>query len=359
MGVVNFKIRFVAETNEVLLHPFYFTILIKECTKPREGIPKDSLVEQAKNKIYPVAKEKGVGFSRRSAEILLDLALRMELLHRDYHWKPKGQVINAIAKFLDRLDLSDRIAYLKYHLEADGGAIIHLMKKVREIGTLERSPFLLERGWESVLKDMVEAYLTEVLEPEQRYKLRQILEGAEKGFTKHTREHRLNPRTETLVDLDILKRDTKNRVTYYPNSINGEDTVKKFTEIFTDLNSLEDALSSDGNFFSLVSNLYGLSNKRINKEKEFKWLSTEIVNVYDLIRDDSFRLASLDALRDIVCINSLVTRKKICEWKDVDDIIQKMHDKSEKDLHYHMDDWGKISYITMTSKHVNKNSKRI
>lgn len=352
MEGASIKIRFLFETHEVVLHPFYFTVLVKECTRPRQGTPKEALVELAYKKLSEIAKTYGVGWTKKAAEVLVRLAVDLEILHDHLHWKGKAYVINTVTESKTELDFLGKLVYLKYFLEGDGAILVHLVRELKNLGELERSAFLNDGGWERVLDGMCEDYLSMALDPEERHRIRTIRGHARKGYAKHTREHWFNPRAATLVDLGIWSRLNEGRIRYKPAQLNGIDMVDQFVSVFDNIGSLDSIFSPAGDFFERAAKLYQTETSRINVDAEMAILSARILTAYEACRDDAYRLADLTAIKDIVSLTFLKDNKGVCEWRDVERAIQKMRETSEKDIRYHVDDWGRPSYLVVTQQYV-------
>lgn len=368
MGAENIKIRFLAETHADIVRALYYAVLIRKCTRPREGTSHQRLVKRVKDTVHPLAMKYGTGFTERSAEILINTAANLEFLHKDYHWGAKGHVINVFGTVYEApnlpekiaYNLPEKIAYLKYFLEGDGGALIQLVRTVSELGGIERGSFLTNRGWEKMVENMAKEYLSYPLDLDQKYRLKKILGDKSRpktalgGYSERTTPHRLIPRAEILVDLGIIERRDEPEVRYEPANIDGHDTTNKFTQLFGDIPSIEKALSRKGDFFDRAARLYGLDYPRVDARKDFPIISFEIVRAYKAVRDSDFRLAQIEAVGDIVSLRMLYERKRVCERNDVDAALERMKEQAGKDIHYHVDDWGVISYITLNQGYVDR-----
>ncbi|GAI55270.1 unnamed protein product, partial [marine sediment metagenome] len=132
----------------------------------------------------------------------------------------------------------------------------------------------------------------------------------------------------------------------------GQSMVKTFLEEFGVLPDLDGILSVEGDFYRRAARLYDFSLNPVELDRDYPLLLREIVKSYESVRDETFRLAHLDAIRDLVCINFLFDHAKICEWGTVNNAIEMLHKQSEKDIRYHVNDWGIISYLTMSSDYV-------
>jgi hypothetical protein len=352
MEEASIKIRLLVETHEVVLHPFYFTTLVKDCAKPRESSSKDALVELTYRKLFDIAKTYGVGWTRKAAEVLIQLAVELEFLQDRLHWNARAYVINAMTESKTQMDLPSQIMYLKYLLDGDGAILLNLAREMNELGELERSEFLNSGGWEKVIEHVCEIYLSIAVEPADKRRVRAIRDRARKGYAVHTREHRFNPRAATLVDLGIWSRENAGRIRYRAAHANGADMVDRFVSVFDSIPTLDSILSASGDFFRRAAELYQIECPKINVESDLNLLSGAIVRAYEACRDDSYRLAHMSAIRDIVCLTTLKDRNGVCEWQNVDQAIQKMREISEKDIRYHVDDWGRPTYLVISPRFV-------
>ena len=113
-------------------------------------------------------------------------------------------------------------------MESDGGALIHIINKMREYGEeVERSIFMNENKVELSLLSMIDDYLLYVYDPIDRSYLRRFITRLNKGYTKHTREHRFNPRAEVMVDFGVLNKTRVNReINYGINDIMEHNEIK-------------------------------------------------------------------------------------------------------------------------------------
>lgn len=308
-----------------------------------------------------IARDKGVGFSRRSAEFLVDMAVEMELLQPNLSWSAKARVINVLADSLDNLNQYDRIGYLKYFLEADGGTLLHLVKTMAEKGELDHSAFLEGKGWEQIMKDTIQDYLRFDLEPKQRSALKRVSSFVEReeGYGPKTRVHRFDPRVETLVDFGIFSVERRQSKVYRPAVVDGASIAQRFTRMFNDVGALERIIAPEGDFFAAAANLYGLEKKKVDRDRDFEYLASEVVRAYEETRDPDFRLANLATIRDLVCTRLLVDRGLLCEWHDASAAIERLHKENDKSVHFHVDDWGTISYLTMDPPFVRGFAKRV
>jgi hypothetical protein len=339
----------------------------------------------------------------RAAPYLVQTAIELGVLEKDIYkegfvsrWGARGYVIGAISPDIPselpsdlRLLERDKLAFLKYYMDADGIALLHFARKLQEQGEIEQAKFLAseetERMWNSIINESLDHIRSDRLRSETRELLRRsrFLAGkprAKGKFLEHVRKHKFTPHMEALVDLDIVERSPppsdwrlakelemkdgrmkiqvtsmspQERVVYRPRLQGSTSRVDEFLDCFRDLPILDKILSpSEGSYFTTAAKLYGLRYPRVDLAKDFETLKKEIVRAYEFTRDDVYRLAFLDSIKDIVCINLQVSNAKICEPQDVWAAIEEMRKMSEKDVRYHRDNYGVITYVALSAEYV-------
>jgi len=368
MAVGNTRLRFISQLHELASHPRYLSVLVKQ-TNPREGSVPENVIRMVHGKLHD---EMGAAISERACQDLVTLALKLGLLEKDMHWAARGHVINYASPPLDVMGTTIRetsqnlkkskrpfrhatlplgekesVIFLKYYLDADGAFLITFLK---ELGSgIDLSEFLDSKGLESIFLQVVELYLSRVFDIRPRLRLRKLTRYAERGYSRHVRSHKLVPRLEVLTDLHILeKKITADRAIRYEPM---DPVLRIFLDQFSDPLTLNIALKKD--YFERASTLYGL-NTRGKASSDL--LINAILKSYEIVRDETFRLAHLDAIRDITCLDLLFSDNKLCEWEDVNRAIEDLHQKSERDIRYHVNDMGVISYITITNDFIRKMS---
>ena len=121
---------------------------------------------------------------------------------------------------------------------------------------------------------------------------------------------------------------------------------------FGDVLKLDEIISPQGDFFERASRLYNISVQKIDLEKDFGLLRNGIVKAYELCRDESFRLASLESIYDIVCVELLfLPSGRLCEHSDVSSAIEILQSKSNGGIRFHVNDWGVKSYLVISREY--------
>ncbi len=319
--------------------------------------------------------------SKKAAEVLTKLAIALDLLEKkDLHWTAKGHVVNDTTPGLETVEqrfkqLSwdiekkqipfrfatlalqprEQIVYLKYFLDADGDIIINLLKQFGPdflLGNKEQEEFLKGGGIEKVFEAVIDGYLSHVFELEPRHELNQLLRRVKKGYERHVQTHKFVPRMETLVDLGIIKKIVDGTVSYGSSSTNDFYTTKVFLQEFGDSEKLDSILSPGGEYFEKAAKVYRIEHVRVDENTDYELLKVEVVKAYEKVRDEVFRLAHLEAIMDSVCVNFLTYFRKLCKWEQIKKVIERMQKEAEKDIRFHVNDWGTISYITISESYV-------
>jgi hypothetical protein len=387
-------------THEDAERPYYVTALLK-LTKPRAR--RSILVENLAKLIHDELRLKvGLPISTRAAEYLVNLAVDLKVLERDiYHqgfikkWAPRGYALDALFPHSHRElppDLRtlepDRLAYLKYYLDADGAFMLYLVREVSRRKQIEQSTFLNEGGVERMINSTVSEYLTKVKvdqkdrrylhELERKSGIKPTKTGKSREYYSYTRNHKFTPHMEALVDLHILERDppcadwrrvskwllqkdkeakpkSAQPVIYRPSKSNDTDRTQKFLELFPNISSLDLILSEkQGDYFERAAKLYGMQFSKIDLSRDFDLVSAALIKAYEMVRDDVYRLGSLEAASDLACINLLIGEGKACEWRDIWTAIERLRSSAEQDIRYHRDNLGVIRYIVIDKDLVRK-----
>jgi len=370
MAAGSIRLRFVSQFHELASHPRYLSVLVK-LTKPREGAVPENVIRRVHRRLHD---EMDAAISKRACRDLVTLAVDLGLLEKDMHWADRGHVINYVSPPLDvmgkainetsqnlrkskrpfrhatlPLDKKESLAFLKYYFDADGAFLITFLKRLGSGVNL--SEFLDSRDLESIFMQVAELYLSRVFDITPRLRLRELMRYAEKGYSRHVRSHKLVPRLEALVDLHILeKKITASGAIHYEPM---DPALRILLDQFSDPLTLNITLKKD--YFERASKLYGLNTQG---KASSDLLANAILKSYEIVRDETFRLAYLDAIRDIACLDLLFSHNKLCEWEDVDRTIEELHQESEKDIRYHVNDMGVISYITITNDFMRKMSHK-
>jgi len=349
------KIRILPETHEMVSNPYYFTVLIKQCTKPRESSNKEHVILQLHKILHD---DMGYKITKRACEVLIQTAIKMRLVFNDLHWDARGHVINTVSSSEVGLNQAEKIAYLKYFLDIDGAAIIHLMNELNTQSEIKKAQFVRNHNIERMVKNIATTYLAKTSDIKERHFLLNLLRNAERGYSQHYRLHKITPRMHILSKLGLVDITKNGQECYKPMIAYTREKeinlVRLFLENFSSIDALDQILGKDGDFFKRAANLYLITCDSIDLNTDLELVTKEIMNTYSRVKDETFGLASLEAIRDIVCLNLLIKYSKICEWKHVDKVIGHLRKIFEKEMRYHVDDWGVIKYITIDEKLVQK-----
>lgn len=396
---MSIKRRFIYNTHENAERPYYVSVLLKTCTKPRESISITNLAHLAHKKLRG---EMGFPIPERATPYVIQTAIELGALERDVYreglvnrWGARGYVINAISPDIPlelpldlRLLEKDRLAFLKYYLDTDGFALLYLAEKLRSEGEIILTDFVkgsqVELMWNGIIKESMSYVRDDRLRSEMRKLLKssRFLRGTPKAKGKtleHVRKQKVTPHMELLVDFDIVERSpppmdwrdvakdlgmkdrgvkrtttaTQEKVIYRPRLNASTNRVSTFLEKFANGKALDNILSpQEGRYFAAAAELYGLDYPKADLESDFSLIEKEVVKAYESTRDNVYRLAFTDSIKDIVCINVQVNNKRVCEPQDVWAAIEKMHRSSEKDVRYHRDNYGVITYVALTDNYV-------
>jgi hypothetical protein len=214
---------------------------------------------------------------------------------------------------------------------------------------------------EPVFRAVIEEYLTIERDFQKRIQLKNFLELVKKrGYQSKVRIHKAFPHLDPLVDLGVLYYNSESRE-YLPKVMEDKNVSQAFLEKFPDIRSLEGIfLFEDGDFaraaksygiksgyYERVAGLYGIPHQKFSQEEQ-EIISEEIVKAYSEIRDEVTGLASIKAIKDIVCTHALLDHGILCEWPDIDNALKDLKKKKGTNLRFHVDRKGEIAYIILS-----------
>lgn len=354
-GSTSMRIRLLPETHEMVSNPYYFTILITHCTKPRESSNEEQVILRLHKKLHD---EMGYKITKRACKTLVQTAIKMGLVFNDLHWDARGHVIYNVSSSEAGPSQAEKIAYLKYFLDIDGAVIIQLMNELNRKSGIFKAQFMKNNHVERLFQDIATIYLSKTSDVKERHFLLNLLRNAERGYSPHYRQHKITPRMHILSNLGLIEITKNGQECYKPKIVYAKEKeinlVQLFLENFSSVDTLDQILGKDGDFFKRAAKLYLITADSVDLNADLELIAKEVVNAYNCVKDKTFGLASLEAIRDIVCLILLTKHSKICEWKHVDKVIENMRKIYEKNVRYHVDDWGVIKYIKIDEKIVKK-----
>jgi len=340
-------------------HPIYFGFLIRLCTSPVES----KTTEKVLHCVHEILNDHRYRCSEEAAKFLVRMAQQMRFLESNNIWTWKAFVVNYfeeaedVTRCFERTNISSmvkRIIYLKYYLESDGAFLVHFARKVLEEGGLSKYALrYTNKAVDLVFQNVLNEYLAIETDFRKKVELKNFLELVrERGYRSKVRIHKAFPHLDPLVDLGILDYDVAKRK-YMPR-ISGRNMTERFLQEFPNLSSLEKiflleegAKKANSGYYEKVAELYNVPYRKFSR-KDTNTISHEIVGTYSKLKDEVTGLAAIKSIKDIVCTLGLVNHGILCEWSDIDEVLEQLGSRKGVNLRFHVDRTGDIAYIVLS-----------
>jgi len=195
-----------------------------------KGVPLVTLAQPGKaaGRLNSQLQGSVIKLNPAAAKSVVQMAVKLGLLNENFFWSWKGHVINILCEkekiqsgsFLE-LDFAEKIAYLKYYLEADGAMLLTLGEQILENPPGITTKDLFEKPFvDAALRKIFRSYHELTGDLGSRTELRQKLVRLEaRPLKPYTRRHKILPRLIPLEDLGFLVREmTSEGETFLPAS---------------------------------------------------------------------------------------------------------------------------------------------
>jgi len=240
------------------------------------------------------------------------------------------------------ITLPERFFFLYKFLINDGVAFVHLMNGLKDAKTWSRkeAALLLQEAYQLYGQRRKRSAQTssEYAKANEILKLAERMKNAREGVV-GTKELRVTPRLEVLVDLYIIDKpeNEKNSYAYCRNEFS-----IRFTEKFKDID--EDTQSINSDFFERCAYLYKLNAKPASDEEIFQM----IVNNFQYVTA-AYGLAGIDEVCLLVAIKALASAPaKIVEINKAREVLIDYQKKYQDHIKLHVDTRGRIRYFSLS-----------
>jgi hypothetical protein len=294
----------------------------------------------------------------RTANDLVDFAtnLPLELLFPStFSWRPEARIIENLISDQEydafetsasynplELSLPERLFYLYKFLVNDGIAFVHIMSGLRtsKNWTRTEAAVLLQESYEiygKKLKSLVQSS-SDYAEAQGMLTLAEKMEHGREGVV-GTKELRVTPRLEALVDLHIIdKPDEKKGAYVYCRT----DRSNRFVQEFNDVD--EEQTSIENDFFGRCAHIYGIGVKPIDDPKVFRAL----INNSQYVRA-AYGLVGINEVSLLTAIRALTAEPAgIVELPAAREILIENQKEHQNDIKLHVDTKGRIRYFSVS-----------
>lgn len=294
----------------------------------------------------------------KTAYDILDFATNrpLELLFPStYSWRPEARILDNL--MLDEeydafegllsynplgLSLAERLFYLHKFLINDGIALVHIMNDLRSAKkwTRKEAAALLAEAYEMYGKELKSLADSppEYSEAQDILVLAGRMKQGREGIV-GTKELRVTPRLEVLVDLYIIDKPDEQKGSYVYCRNEHSD---RFTERFKETNEEQQSIERD--FFSRCAYIYTIDAQPVDDEQVFQMLidNSQYVKA-------AYGLSGIDEVCLLTAIKALTGKKAgIIELPRAKQILIENQKKHENDLKLHVDTRGRIRYLSVS-----------
>jgi hypothetical protein len=355
--------------------PGLFTALIKLCTHPTSSAYLDSVSQKLLQyfKGVPLVKLGYLGKSTTKsnsrsagsviklnpagARSVVQMAVKLGFLNDNFFWSWKGHAINILSKkagtqvdsFLE-LDLAERIAYLKFYLEADGAMILTISEQLLQypdgvsLRDLVQNPFV-DDAFRAITKSYLELTSNLGFRTRLRHELLR-LEG--QSYKDTTRKHKLLPRLIPLEDFGLLARTiTDEEEILIPTKINDRVPLRTLASELGNIKLMEFRFAAD-EYYTIIAKVLCSNARQLSLESHKDILAKEVVKAYTALRGTSVAVYALNTVINVVCVELLASHALVSSPQQVLEFLQQLQKDRPYDVHFHVDRQGRPAYLMLS-----------
>ena len=355
--------------------PGLFSALVKSCTHPTSSAYLDSVAEKllqqfkgvplvtlaqpgkAAGRLNSQLQGSVIKLNPAAAKSVVQMAVKLGLLNENFFWSWKGHAINIICEkekiqsesFLE-LDFAERIAYLKYYLEADGAMLLTLGEQILENPAGISTKDLFEKPFvDGAFPKIVRSYLELTGDLGRRTELRHKLGKYEaQSYDSYTRRHKILPRLIPLEDLGLLVREmTSEGETFLPLKRGAKIPLKILVGDLRNIETMEQRFAR-GEYFAIIANTLCDNVKVLSLDEHETLLSKEVAYVYVKLQDTGAAVYSLDAIGDVACTRLLANCAILASPEQVVELLQRLQKDRPYDVRFHVDRQGRPAYLILS-----------
>lgn len=354
------QVRLVLRAHYQVSRPGIFSIIVLKCTSPTQSTYPETVAKKLLDlKPKPPKKNSFEQFivNEESVKFAVPMAQSFGFLTQNCFWDWRGHVISALVLERTKIDdylkltLEEKVIFLKYYLEADGGAILELCKRLLQKKEITRDEFLKSNIIDQVFIATWEAYKKQTTDLRERVELStNIRELKAKPYTYKTRIHKALFHLVPLVDLDLISRiEEQNEIRFLVKEQNGQCYMQNLVNELSTIEKMESRFSHC-EFFDIIGKTYNLPFESYHEPLHFNSLIEELLELYKLVRSEPTQLASIPVMADIISTRFLVNRKIMIEKLQIEKALDTLKLNHPTDIHFHVDKYGKKSFVVISNK---------
>jgi len=294
----------------------------------------------------------------RTANDMVDFAtnLPLELLFPStFSWRPEARILENLISDQEydafktsvsynplELSLPEKLFYLYKFLVNDGIAFVHIMSGLRtsKNWTRTEAAVLLQESYEiygKKLKSLVQSS-SDYTKAQEMLTLAERMKHGREGIV-GTKELRVTPRLEALVDLNIIDKPDEKRNSYvYCRTARSN----RFAQEFNDVDEEQASIESD--FFERCAHIYSIGVRPIDDANVFRALikNSQYVSA-------AYGLVGINEVCLLTAIRALTAEPAgIVELPGAREILIENQKKHQNDIKLHVDTKGRIRYFSVS-----------
>lgn len=349
--------RLLLKTHYQAARPGLFSILISRCASPHESRPRSSLARRLQENWPPSDRSSSGSSGKRKAgaNSLVYLAERsFHFLTESGTWDWRARVISALCTHPEARDLDsmvsltaeERVAYLKYYLDADGAALLEMGRSVLEDGTITEAA--LGRRVEKIFLTIWESYLTLESNPRERVRLRRSIDRLRtRPYDDRTRIHKVRPHLQPLVDFGLLRAEAMpGGIEYRAHCGADGSPLERLIHSLRDLPSMEQRLQHQEHFAIAAETLSSMLPEPRAVSRHC--VLAAICGAYHEVVDAGSGLAPINAIADTSCARLLAQHGACPAPSEIRSALDGLRHERPRDVRFNVDWYGEKAYVSLS-----------
>ncbi len=340
--------RFLIKTHGQVRNPRIFSLLVTSCTYPDRALRPERVAACLSDAVSHTGKP-----FRAAARFAVLMAKDLGFLNSNMAWAPNGYVLHTVLAKCGKteqqtksvLDLPytphERIAFLRYYLEADGAILWAIMKRVDECDALPLNE--LSATLQDIVVDLYRQHLNQMHMSRHRERIkREASRLSMDRWSKGTIPHKMWPHVQPLIDLGILDL-SESRALRSTNGVNGP-VVHSFIKQLDSLSVLETNFNQY-RFFEIIANHLGTNSIPIDIELHGDELEQSLTEGYATMKNHTTGMVYVNALCDWVCIDLLASNAIVMERNDVRNYLRQIYRRQSGRIRFEVDFRGQPAFV--------------
>jgi hypothetical protein len=339
----------LARTHYQVDEPAYAELLVLRATSPVQT----SYRERVAQRFAAELRQRGKAFNDAAGGYAVDLGRGLGVLTDQHAWTASGHLLALIATVGDgpideELELlpAERVLHWLLFLEADGGALIYLAKRLRDDGSIDGH----EPSWNEIATSMFDDVLSYALGTltltADRVHVRQQLDRLRSApYRGKSGAHKLFLHLQTLCRLGVAERAGGGTLARQYRAPEDPEPLERFLATFPDLAALDDHLRHK-RLFAAVAAVAADTYRETSLGPDAALRS--VAEPYTRVAATGAPIAPLWTLIRAVQIELLVRHGEL--WTDDQALgaLQEAQRERPKQVRFHVDRSGQPAFLRLS-----------